>query len=705
MLKSYMAIITECDRRDMKLIIVESPSKAKTIGKYLGQEYKVKASGGHITDLPQKKLGIDIENNFQPEYVVNEDKKRTISELKALVKEADEVYLATDPDREGEAISWHLKTVLGVHDGEIRIEFNEISKRAVQKAIVAPRKINMNLVNAQQARRVLDRLVGYKLSPVLSKKIKSGLSAGRVQSAALRMLVDREREIRDFVPQEYWNLFAHLENAGKKFRAAFEGIEGKKEKIANKEMLDSILDTTKDSEYIVKSIKKSVKRVMPQPPFTTSTLQQDATIKFSMSAPQVMQIAQQLYEGYEIEGEGHVALVTYIRTDSVRISNDAMYEAKNYIKEKYGANYLPKFPNKFKQKGSAQDAHEAIRPITLEITPESLKGKLAKNHYNLYKLIYDRFVASQMAMAEYDTLTAQIEALGKDNKGYDYVVRGRVLKFAGYTAVYRELSNGSEEEESAAILPDLKEGEKLALEKLEYEQKFTKPPLRYSEASLIKAMEENGIGRPSTYASVISVLAKRTYTEKSGKHIVPTNLGEVVLDTLKNYFEDILDLKFTANMEKQLDSIEEGKEWYLLIKDFYPKFMSKVLKAQRDGKNVKLEEVESDVICEKCGANMVIKEGKYGKFLACPSFPQCRNIKSIEEVVGKCPLCGSNVVKKFTKARKVFYGCSSFPQCKFASWDVPAPYLCPECNSTMKVTTAKGVTKYKCTNCKHSEEK
>ncbi len=689
----------------MKLVIVESPSKAKTIGKYLGQDYKVKASGGHISDLPQKKLGIDIENNFQPEYVINEDKKKAITELKALVKNAEKVYLATDPDREGEAISWHLKTVLGVPDGEVRIEFNEISRKAVNKAISAPREINMNLVNAQQARRVLDRLVGYKLSPILSRKIKSGLSAGRVQTAALRMLVEREREIRSFVPQEYWNLFAQLAGSGQKFKAAFEDINGKKSKIPNKETLDAILEATKGGVYRVAEIKEAVKRVMPMPPFTTSTLQQDATIKFSMSAPLVMQIAQQLYEGLEIEGEGHVALVTYIRTDSVRVSDDAMFEARSYINSKYGAEYAPKYFNKFKQKDSSQDAHEAIRPISLEVTPESMKGKLNRNLYSIYKLIYDRFVASQMTPAVYNTLNARIEVKGKDGLGYGYSVKGRVLKFAGFTAVYSEAVANGDEDGAAATLPDLKEGEILALEKLTYEQKFTKPPMRYSEASLVKALEENGIGRPSTYASIISVLAKRTYTEKDGKYMVPTNLGEAVIDTLKKNFEDILDLKFTANMEKELDNIEDGREWYLLIKDFYPKFMLKVLKAEKDGSAVKLNEVESDEICDKCGAKMVIKEGRYGKFLACPNYPVCKNIKSLDEVVGKCPLCGSDVVKKHSKTGKVFYGCSGYPKCTFAAWDIPAPKLCPECNSTMKIANSKGITKYVCTKCKHSEEK
>ncbi|MCR4725785.1 MAG: type I DNA topoisomerase [Clostridia bacterium] len=690
----------------MKLVIVESPHKAKTIGKYLGQNYKVLASGGHISDLPEKRLGIDVENSFEPEYVISPDKERTISQLKTAVKQSDQVYLATDPDREGEAISWHLQTVLGLPDDDIRIEFNEISKKAVLKALETPRKINKRLVDAQQARRVLDRIVGYKISPVLSRKIKSGLSAGRVQSAALRMVVDREREIRDFKPEEYWTLHAFF-NGKKPFKAIFYDVDGKKFKIPNKEALDKLLSKIDGKPYVVDEVKKNVQKVSPMPPFTTSTLQQDATTKFSMSAPQVMQIAQQLYEGCEIEGEGHVALVTYIRTDSVRVADDAVFAAKRHIVDTYGAEYYPKVPNKFAVKQQAQDAHEAIRPISLDRTPESLKSKLQKNQYAVYKLIYDRFVASQMAAAQYDTLKVHINAEGDEHK-FGFKVQGRTMKFPGFTAAYADFRShvNEDEGEDNALLPALEEGDKLDLKELKYEQKFTKPPQRYTESSLIKAMEENGIGRPSTYASILAVLAKRAYTEKEGKSLKATSLGETVCDSIVKFFPDIMDLKFTAKMEKELDEVEEGRKWQDLIGAFYPGFILEVKKAFKDGTAVKKEYEVSDVKCDKCGAMMVIKEGRFGKFLACPNFPNCRNILSMEsEKVATCPICGKDVLKKRSKAGKTFYGCSDYPTCKFASWDIPAPYLCPECKSTMIVKRSKGATKYVCTNCKHVEEK
>ncbi|MBQ7712653.1 MAG: type I DNA topoisomerase [Clostridia bacterium] len=689
----------------MKLVIVESPSKAKTIGKYLGQGYRVLASGGHICDLPEKRLGVDVENSFEPEYVVSEDKKRVLSNMKSTIKNCDAVYLATDPDREGEAISWHLANELSLPDDEIRIEFNEISKKAVQNALTKPRRINKNLVDAQQARRVLDRIVGYKISPVISKKIKKGLSAGRVQSAALRMVVDREREIRDFKPEEYWTLHAFFD--GKKpFKAIFYDVDGKKFKIPNKAALDKLLAQIDGKDYVVDEVKRSVQKVMPMPPFTTSTLQQDATTKFSMSAPQVMQIAQQLYEGIELEGEGHVALVTYIRTDSVRVADDAVWAAKRHITEKYGAEYYPKYPNKFAVKEQAQDAHEAIRPISLDRDPESLKNKLQRNMYLVYKLIYDRFVASQMAPARYDTLKVHLNALGDSHK-FGFKVQGRTMKFPGFTAAYADFRNHSNEDEGeeASLLPDLNEGDKLDFKELKYEQKFTKPPQRYTESTLIKAMEENGIGRPSTYASILSVIAKRAYTEKEGKSLKATELGETVCDAIVKYFPDIMDLKFTAKMEKELDEIEEGRKWQDLIGAFYPGFISEVKKAFYDSSAVKREEVVSDVKCSKCGAMMVVKEGRYGKFLACPNYPSCKNILSADnKVVGTCPICGKDVTEKHSKAGKVFYGCTGYPSCKFASWDIPAPHLCPKCKGTMIVKKGKGKTRYVCTSCKYEEE-
>lgn len=692
----------------MKLVIVESPSKAKTIGKYLGQGYRVLASGGHVCDLPEKRLGIDVDNRFEPEYVISDDKQRVIANLKSAVKNCDQVYLATDPDREGEAISWHLQNVLSLPDDEIRIEFNEISKKAVLNALTKPRKINRKLVDAQQARRVLDRIVGYKISPVISRKIKKGLSAGRVQSAALRMVVDREREIRAFKPEEYWTLHA-LFGGKKPFKALFTDVDGKKFKIPNKAALDKLLSQIDGKDYVVDEVKRSVQKVMPMPPFTTSTLQQDATTKFSMSAPQVMQIAQQLYEGFEIEGEGHVALVTYIRTDSVRIADDAVWAAKRHIVDKYGAEYYPKFPNKFAVKQQAQDAHEAIRPISLEKDPESLRSKLSRNHYLVYKLIYDRFVASQMAPAQYDTLKVHMNAVG-DSHNFGFKVQGRTMKFAGFTAAYADFRThlNEDEGEENSLLPDLTEGDKPPFKELKYEQKFTKPPQRYTESSLIKAMEENGIGRPSTYASILSVIAKRAYTEKEGKNLKATELGETVCDAIVKYFPDIMDLKFTAKMEKELDEVEEGRKWQDLIGEFYPGFIAEVKNAFHDGaqSGVRKEDVVSDVKCDKCGAMMVVKEGRFGKFLACPNYPSCKNILSMDsEAVGTCPICGKDVLKKHSKAGKIFYGCSGYPSCKFASWDIPAPYLCPKCKSTMIVKKSRGKTRYVCTSCKYEEEK
>lgn len=687
----------------MKLVIVESPKKAKTIEKYLGTDYRVLASGGHICDLPARKLGIDVDNNFKPEYVLNPDKERTLEQLKQAVSRAKEVYLATDPDREGEAISWHLATNLGLPDAENRIEFHEISKKAVTAALAAPRKIDMNLVNAQQARRVLDRLVGYKISPVISSKIKSGLSAGRVQSAALRMLVDREREIRSFVPQEYWTLVAFLHKDSSHIRATFEEINGKKHRIGSRAELDEILSNMQDKPYVVDVVKKAVRKTFPQPPFTTSTLQQDATSKFSMSAPQVMQIAQQLYEGVEIDG-APVALVTYIRTDSVRVSTDAIFDARRYIEHKYGQAYLPKSPMMYKTSNQAQDAHEAIRPISLERTPESLEKKLPKNVLQVYRLIYDRFVASQMMPALYNTLDIRVGVQGTPTQNYGFHTKGRALKFAGYTAAYNDVKPADNDEEGGDITSPLEEGDTLVKDELKFEQKFTKPPQRYSESSLIKAMEENGIGRPSTYATIISVLSKRAYSSRDGKYMVATELGEQVVDEINKHFSDIIDLKFTANMEQELDNIGAGKrEWQDLIAAFYPGFIEHVIAAHRESTSKKPDEV-TDIRCNKCGAFMVIKEGRNGRFLACPNYPACKNTRSLDQkVVGKCPACGSDVVEKTTKSGKPFYGCTGYPKCKFASWDIPAPYFCPECGSTMKQINYRNQVKYKCTKCTHVE--
>lgn len=694
----------------MKLVIVESPSKAKTIEKYLGSGYKVMASGGHVCDLPTKRLGVDIEHNFEPEYEINPDKKETIEKLKKALQNSDEVFLATDPDREGEAISWHLKNVLGIDKDNIRVEFNEISKKAVSKALSGePRKLNFNLINSQQARRVLDRLVGYKISPIISKKIKSGLSAGRVQSVALKMIVEREREIEAFKPEEYWNFFAFLLSQNKtKLKCILSDKNKKKLKVRSKQELDELLANIDNAKFFVDSVKRAESISKPQPPFTTSTMQQDASHKLNLSSPQIMQLAQQLYEGIEIPGEGHVALVTYIRTDSVRVSDDAKAEAKQYILSKYGEKYVPEKYNDYHSKAGAQDAHEAIRPISLDRTPEEMQKKLSRNHYRLYKLIYERFLASQMTEALYDTLTVRVAADCKSGDQYGFSLKGKSLKFDGYTAVYSQaqIQSKDEDDEEISLLPNLVEGENLSLIEYKYEQKFTKPPARYTDASLVKAMEENGIGRPSTYASIISVLNKRQYVEKENKCFKPTALGIVVVDTMNKYFEDIMDYKFTANMESILDKIEEGQiEWKKVISDFYPPLKEKLIIASNDGEKFKPEYEVSDVKCEKCGANMVVKSGRYGKFLACPNFPKCRNIKSLAEEVSKCPKCGKSIVKRRSKKGKIFYSCTGYPDCDFISWEIPAPIFCPKCNSTMYMKKTKEAVVYTCINklCNYSE--
>ncbi len=693
----------------MKLIIVESPHKAKTISKYLGGGYRVVASKGHVSDLPQKTMGVDVNNNFKPEYIVNPDKKETIETIKREIEKCDTVYLAADPDREGEAISWHIANVCGIKDSNVRIVFNEISKKAVQKALENPREINMGLVDAQQARRVLDRLMGYELSPIISRQIKNGLSAGRVQSVALKMVVDREREIRNFKPQEYWTINAHLTKDGaagikdKKnlsFKSEFVDIDGKKTKVTCKEQADQIIGASKAGAWSVDNVKRAQSFSKPSPPFTTSTMQQDAISKLGFSASVVTQIAQRLYEGVEVQGEGQVALVTYIRSDSVRVSADAQREALDFIGDNYGKDYCPKKPNVYATGSGAQDAHEAIRPITLSRTPESLKDKIPRNDYKLYKLIYDRFVASQMANAVYDTLTVHI--VSQSDKKYGYTLKGKVCVFKGFTQAY----SSAEKEESAKELPDLKEGDVLDLKDITGEQKFTKPPQRYTDGSFIKAMEENGIGRPSTFEKTITVLYKRTYVEKEGKFMKPTELGEIVVDQLVKNFSEIMDTQFTADMEKNLDKIEEGNiKWYEVIADFYGDFHKRVLEVKHQTGSLKPKAEESDVICDKCGARMVIRDSKYGKFLACPNFPKCRNTKSLSEAVAVCPMCGGDVYKKVSKKGKDFFSCNNYPTCKFISWDLPAPRLCPQCKSIMKVWSGKNGTRYVCTNkeCKYGE--
>ena len=682
----------------MDLIIVESPSKAKTISKYLKGKYRVDASGGHVRDLPEKRLGVDIKNNFEPTYVVSPDKKQVIARLSEEAAKAKNVYLATDPDREGEAISWHLKDVLQLPEGKShRIEFNEISPAAVEHALQNPREINYGLVDAQQARRVLDRLVGYKLSPLLCKRIRSGLSAGRVQSVALRLIVDREREIRAFVPEEYWNIHAELQDQPKAyapFRALLSEKKGKKYLPASAEENEAVRAELAQNPYIVDSVKKTVARSRAPAPFTTSTLQQDASNKFGMTSPDVMLVAQHLYEGMDTETEGHIALVTYIRTDSVRVSAEAQQRARAFIAEKYGPEYVPAKPNVYASKKGAQDAHECIRPIDLRRTPESLKGSLDKKHYNVYKLIYDRFLASQMSEALFDSVQLKIK-----NGDYGFKASGRVLKFKGFTAVYQE-SKKEDEEDNGKLLPLLQKGEELDLIRLLSEQKFTKPPLRYTDASLVKAMEDKGIGRPSTYASIISVLNRRKYVTKEGKYMVPTEVAFEITDLLLKYFTDIMDVGFTAKMEDMLDGIEDGGDWHKIIADFYPPFAEKLLFASNDGDEM------TDILCEKCGHPMIRKNGRYGKFLACSNYPACSNIKSegAEVSATKCPKCGANMVVKSGRYGK-FLACPNYPEC-----DATLPFesevskeKCPKCGQLMIYRKGRNGRYLSCPKCGQSQ--
>ena len=725
----------------MDLIIVESPSKAKTISKYLKGKYRVDASGGHIRDLPASKLGVAFDKNFEPKYVTSPGKEDTIKRLQEEADKADKVYLATDPDREGEAISWHLQTVLGLDASEKnRIEFNEISARAVERALNAPRQIDYNLVNAQQARRVLDRLVGYKLSPFLNNKIQSGLSAGRVQSVALRLVVEREREITAFIPEEYWTITAELQdNEGKHspFKAALEKYLGKKYKISSKEQADAALAALGSGQYRVESVKKSITKSHAPAPFTTSTLQQDASNKLNMTAPETMLMAQHLYEGMDVEDGGHVAFVTYIRTDSTRVSEDAQKAALEYIKEKYGAEYVPEKPNFYASKKGAQDAHEAIRPIDLSRTPESVKKLLDKKHYNVYKLIYERFVASQMAEAQYDSMQVSIV-----NGDYGLKASGKAVRFAGYTAVYQDAKK-DDEEETKGLLPPMDEGDPLKELSRKGDQKFTKPPLRYTDASLVKAMEDKGIGRPSTYASIISVLNKRKYVEKEGKYMKPTEVAFRITDLLMQYFTDIMDVGFTADMEEKLDLIEEGRDWHKLIAEFYPPFEERLKKASTDGDELteilcekcghpmirkagrygkylacsnypacsnivsESEQEVSDTPCPKCGAMMVVKNGRYGKFLACPNYPTCKTTlpfgeKKEEVFEGVCPDCGKPTRRLRSKSGKTYYGCSGYPDCKFMSWDIPTGEKSPVCGKTI-VKTPKGIVRCSDKDCAHNK--
>ena len=665
------------------LVIVESPAKAKTIQKYLGSGYEVIASMGHVRDLPKSKLGVDTENDFEPLYTDMKGKEDVIKELKKHAKKCGKIYLATDPDREGEAISWHIAQMLKLDmNDDNRVAFNEITKSGVQNGMSNPHKIDVDLVNAQQARRILDRLVGYKLSPFLWKKVKRGLSAGRVQSVAVRLVVDRENEIRSFIPKEYWSIDAKFTAPGsrKVFDAALVAVDGKKLEIPNQAEADGLLARLEGAEYTVTSVKKRVTKKQPAPPFITSTLQQEASRKLGFSAKRTMKAAQELYEGVDVEGVGAVGLITYMRTDSLRISDEAKAAAAEYISTVYGKEYLPDKPRTFKTKSNAQDAHEAIRPSITEMTPARVKNSLSNDQFKLYKLIWERFIASQMANAQLNTVSVDIDA-----NGCTFRATGYSVKFDGFMTLYVESTDG--EESNKKMLPELKAEDKLKLKSIAGNQHFTQPPPRYTEASLIKALEENGIGRPSTYAPTITTITARQYVEHEGKQLKPTNLGEVITELMKDHFEKIVDAKFTAEMENDLDEVEHGhKNWVTTLHDFYDDFSATLQKAEEamEGKRVKVPDEETDVVCELCGRNMVIKYGKYGKFLACPGFPECSNTKKIvTETEGSCPRCGKKMLLKKSKKGRSFYGCEGFPECNFMTWNVPTAEKCPECGKTL----------------------
>ncbi len=696
-----------------KLVIVESPAKAKTIGRYLGKEYRISASVGHIRDLPSSTIGVDIKKNFKPTYINMKGKEKVIRELKDLSKDADQVYIATDPDREGEAIAWHIAGVLGIDaTSACRISFNEITQKAVLSAISEPRPIDLDLVNAQQARRILDRLVGYELSPLLWKKVRKGLSAGRVQSVATRMVVDRENEILAFNKEEYWNLTAELtpKDVSFPFRSRYhgkkKGAKIEKIKLTNKESTDAILEEIKAAPYIVDSIKKGSKQRQPFAPFTTSTLQQEASRRLSFTSRKTMSVAQQLYEGVEIAGQGQVALVSYIRTDSVRVSDEALSMARDLIKERYGDHYVSRSPRHFSNKNKSQDAHEAVRPAHFDLSPESIHGSLSNDQYRLYKLIWDRFLSSQMASAEVDTVSLDITCLQ-----HVFRTQGETIRFMGFLAAYADISEDSAEDEEKSAgkekLPELQEGQELTLLKLTPEQKFTQPPARYTEATLIKAMEEKGIGRPSTYAPTISTILERNYVEKQTKYLCPTELGMVVSKLLSENFENIVDVAFTAQMEEMLDEIELGKkDWVAVLSEFYPVFHEQVVRAAADVEKVEMKQEQTGEKCPDCEkGELLIKEGRYGKFVACSNFPECKYTKNLEIVAkGNCPLCHSGLVSHTSRKFKgrTFYTCDkkgTDPECGFISWDLPVEgKTCSVCGSYMVWKRFRGKTYPKCGN-------
>lgn len=680
------------------LVIVESPSKAKTIGRYLGPEYVVKASMGHLRDLPKSKMGVDLEHDFTPQYIPVRGKEALIKELKADAAKAETVYLATDPDREGEAISWHLKELLSLPNEKAkRVTFNEITQKVVRNSIQRPRELDYDLVDAQQARRILDRIVGYELSPLLWKKVRRGLSAGRVQSVATRLVVEREKEIRAFQPTEYWSLDVELNRANKSgsFTAHYYGSPRKQE-LGSEAQTQAIIDEISGREFTVTNVKKAPKKRSPAPPFTTSTLQQEASRKLGFTPKKTMMVAQQLYEGVEIKGEGTTGLITYMRTDSLRLSDEAMAAAASFIRSRYGEDfYYGKF-HVFKTKSGAQDAHEAIRPSHVELEPERVRSSLTLDQYKLYKLIWSRFLATQMANAVYDTVSIDTECMG-----HVFRASHQSMRFPGFIAVYEE---GRDEEGEAvgSPLPNLEVGEKALIGSIRKEQHFTQPPARFTEATLVKALEEKGIGRPSTYAATISTIEDREYVVKEEKRLAPTALGEIVTGLMMERFNDIIDVEFTANMESKLDAVAEGKQrWKDLLADFYGDFSRELQEAEKalEGVHLKVPEEETDQICELCGRNMVIKMGRFGKFLACPGYPECKNAKPlVEQMPGRCPKCGGGMLKRKSKKGYAFYACEKGTECGFMSWDVPTAEDCPECGKTLFKKSGKGRMKPFCIN-------
>lgn len=687
------------------LVIVESPAKAKTIGRYLGNGYTVKASMGHVRDLPKSKIGIDFDHDFQPDYQPIKGKEEVIADLKEAAEASDNIYLATDPDREGEAISWHLKELLEIpNEKTYRVTFNEITKRVVTESIAAPRPIDQNLVDAQQARRLLDRIVGYQLSPLLWRKIRRGLSAGRVQSVATRLVVDREKEIRAFVPQEYWSLDVTLDRIAPltgRFQAHYHGEGKKKEELANEEQVNAILEDIKTNPFVVTGIRRTEKKRQPAPPFTTSTLQQEASRKLNMTPRRTMSIAQQLYEGIDIAGEGAVGLITYMRTDSLRLSDDALEAAKTYIVNHYGSEFYPETTRTFKTKAGAQDAHEAIRPTDVNLNPDAVRKSLTPEQYKLYKLIWSRFIACQMANARYDSVSIDVTAAT-----HLFRATHSSLKFAGFTTVYVE----TKEEGEAAVgspLPDLSEGETVQLADSDKQQHFTQPPGRYTEATLIKTLEEKGIGRPSTYAPTVSIILSREYVVKEGRALRPTPLGEVVTGLMEDKFHDVVDPTFTARMEENLDEVEAGKKyWKDLLRQFYSGFKAELDQAEKDldGERIKVPDELSDEVCDLCGKQMVIKSGRFGRFLACPGYPECTFTKPLViEMPGRCPKCGGRILKKTSRNGYTYYGCehnrtSKGITCDFMTWDVPVKDNCPICGQTMFKKSGRGFKKPFCIN-------